>query len=610
MRSLGISLRPDGFDFALCEGNAKKHLLAASGSANLSENQATPKELGQLLAAELKKQGTGKIDQITLVLPSTGTLYRELNLPFSERAKIEQVLKFEVESELYHVDIDEVICDFLELNDERATSTLLVAVQPKKGVGQALDAASGAGLDVPVVDMDLCSMASLATHLPSAENLEDPAGYRAVLHLGSMNSLLLIYSGTSLRTARALHLGWRELARDFDDPSLEAAAEDIPEIEAVPMEGTGEVSGVGEEAPADATSAEDGDEDDEEAPADPALGLFEADVRLPYTLSLQQVLDGSEDSAKEAFLQRIAGEIHRTLLSASIQIQDVHLTGADFPGLADALTKRLDIPASSWDLPADAVAFSASLRGLDVKGCSPMNMRQEEYRFTQGLERIERPLTFALVGLIAFFLVDGVSHFQQGRARMRDAAALDNPASLVSLAIGEIDRNLNKDLPDNPPKGWRVKTDLSAFPPERYMAELRLRVANSKRALDEEVGAAGVAMPESSLDAWRLVMNVLEEELGTDQGRWMVERIKLTSVDQKSKKSSSRVDVDITLSVMGDGLTASRRIESVKAAFKQKEWVTESPSIKGSLEPTKSQGGMTGTIAIQVSTLKAKEVDA
>ena len=413
-----------------------------------------------------------------------------------------------------------------------------------------------------------------------------------------------------MRTARALHLGWRELARDFDHSSLKDAAEDIPEVEAVPVEGTGETSEATEEAIGEAEGTEGAVEEEEEDSLPQVSGLFEGDVRLPYALSLQQVLDGLSNQAREDFSQRIAGEVHRSLLSESIQIQDVQLTGASFPGLADALTQRLGIPTSSWNLPADAIAFSAALRGFGVAGCSPMNMRQEEYRFTQGLERVERPLTFALVGLIAFFLVDGVSHFQQGRARMRDAAALDNPASLVSLAVGEIDRNLNKDLPDKPPKGWRVKTDLSVFPPERHMAELRLRVSNSKRALDEEVGAAGVAMPESSLDAWRLAMSVLEEELGTDQGRWMIERIKLTSVDKKSSKSSSRVDVDIALSVMGDGLTASRRIESVKAAFKQKEWVLESPSIKGSLEPTKSQGGMTGTISIQISTVKAKEVDA
>ena len=244
---------------------------------------------------------------------------------------------------------------------------------------------------------------------------------------------------------------------------------------------------------------------------------------------------------------------------------------------------------------------------------SLINLRQEEYRYTQGLERVERPLTFALVSLIAFFLVDAVSQFQQGRARFRDAASLegdDKHSSLVELAIAEIDRNLNQGLPESPPAGWRVRTDLTDFSPERYMNELRIRVLNSKRVLDEEVGAAGIPMSESSLDAWRLVMEVLQEEMGESQGRWMIERLKLTSTDAKGRDVPAKVDVELGLSVMGDQIFASRRLEGLKVAFKNKDWVVVTPTIKGSITSVKQGEGQNGTIAFSVSPSQAKEVDA
>jgi len=236
MRSLGLSLRPDGFDFVLFEGNAKKYKVAAAGSGHLHEDKVFAKGLGKGIAAALKKSGAGKVDQVTVALPSCGTLYRELNMPFGERDKIKQVLKFEIESELYHLEIDDVVCDFLELADDRATSTLLVAVQPKVGIGQALEAMRVVGLEAPVVDMDLTSMAGIASLLPPPEAKSDElAPLRAVVHVSSMSSVLLVFAGEKLRMARALHLGWRELARGLAKGEGEVGV-DIPEIVAEPVE--------------------------------------------------------------------------------------------------------------------------------------------------------------------------------------------------------------------------------------------------------------------------------------------------------------------------------------------------------------------------------------
>ena len=140
MRSLGISLRPEGFTYALVEGTGKKHALKAAGGEDcFGRGQDASADLGRAIASSLKR--VGKIDKAVLSLPSTGAVLREISLPFNERDKVEQVLKFEIESDLYHIDVEEVVCDFLELHDERATTNLLVGALPKAHVGAALKVA-------------------------------------------------------------------------------------------------------------------------------------------------------------------------------------------------------------------------------------------------------------------------------------------------------------------------------------------------------------------------------------------------------------------------------------------------------------------------------------
>ena len=66
MRSLGLSLRPDGFDFVLFDGNAKKYKVATAGSGHLHEDKDLAKGLGKGIAAALKKSGAGKVGKLSL----------------------------------------------------------------------------------------------------------------------------------------------------------------------------------------------------------------------------------------------------------------------------------------------------------------------------------------------------------------------------------------------------------------------------------------------------------------------------------------------------------------------------------------------------------------
>ena len=104
--SLGIYLYSHGFDYVVMEGTSKRHSVSSSGSIMFESGIAgEAKPLGRLIADHCK---AFKTNQICVTLSSVSVLNRELGLPFSDRDKVAQVIKYEIESELYHLDIEHV----------------------------------------------------------------------------------------------------------------------------------------------------------------------------------------------------------------------------------------------------------------------------------------------------------------------------------------------------------------------------------------------------------------------------------------------------------------------------------------------------------------------
>lgn len=622
MRSLGISLRPDGFSFAICDGSLKKYSVAASGSGYLPDDcKDRAKELGKALAAGLKSGGASKYDRVVIAAPGLTTPLRELSLPFSDREKIMQVLKFEVESELYHIDIEDVVCDFVELQDDRATTTLLVASQPKEDIQTTLDVLSAASIDAPLLDLDFSALASFTPSVPSvalAEVGEDGESVslaervdllHGLLHIGPYSSVLIVYSERGVRAVRELHVGYRELARDI-------GLQTVPEVEAEPVfEGRdAEAIAAAESAEAAALEAideltgETHDEADEEELAGDGASLWGVDSSLSTQVEPAVLLDQADAAMVAELRKRIVAEVRRGLLASSLNLESVTVTGSVLPGLEEALQQRLGMPVRTLESEDDAcpIAVGAALRGLGEK-TSAMNFRQEEFRFTKGLERIEGPLTFAMVSLIAYFVLAGVVDFKVGNSKMKAAAGLDGSPSLLSLTAAEVDQLLNENMPENAPKEWRVATNFEGrdIPRQFHIRRLRDGVDNASDQLDEMLGTSGtLELPQSCLNAWRLVSDVLERELGREGGpRWMLEDLQLTSFDEKSRLAA-HVEVKITLTIFGPSATAIG--EGLQNALGGKEWTLGAPE-SGGWEPLSEAEGRFATMTVRVNTAAARD---
>ncbi len=625
--SLGIHLRPDGFDYVLLEGSAKRWTMKDHGSGRWDPG-AAPKSLGRALSEGVRLKG--KVDKVVLALPGSRALLREISLPFTDRDKVHQVLKFEVESELYHLDVDEVLADFLTLAGERATPTLLVTVLPKEVVREALDVAAGAGWDPPVVDVAYAALANAVAALDAGgtpllrgvasgdaagdeeREVAAAAAPTAFLHVGPLECQLLIQAPDGgLRAARILPFGWREILRGLDVAAATPAAEgevlppdaDLAEVEARAAEEAaaeaGGDAGEGVDGPDEGDGGDEGDTDEE-----PHGRLFGVDAGVPTAPSLDEAVGLAGPERLASFRRQLLREVRRGLAAHPVPVARLGVLGDAVPGLEEDLAAAVGVPVARPDL-GDAVAgacpiaLGIGLRGIGVDRLG-MNFRQEEFRYARGLERVEGPLTLALVGLIAFLVFDAGLHFKRARFLRMEADRIYRQADVRVEALNERVR-----ADDEYPEEWLIRNDLEGLDvEERYRLQtLYNRVRAAKKDLDELMGESDLEMPPSALEAWRLLSEFLREEMADYPDRWMIESFDFTSVDARrsgSRESPAHVITKFGITLKGDDAERiAGQFDRLEQAFAERPWVWGDPAIPNT-EPAKVGPGKTAIITVNI----------
>ncbi|MDA0668031.1 MAG: hypothetical protein O3A95_08465 [Planctomycetota bacterium] len=584
--SLGIHLQSHGFDYVLLEGSAKKHSVKSSGGAVYRpEDLKNSKLLGKLISDTVKG---GKADQVVVTLPASGVVMRELSLPFSDREKVMQVLKFEIESELYHLSFDDVMADFIELSDGRATPTLLVSVLQKDRVSAALDILGAADWDPPIITLSHGSLYTALQALPRTTTA-DGEQLETYLEVGSESSLLLVLNADgTLRGSRALPMGWRELTRGafLAVAVVEPVAEEF-------AEGDEDEEGQdGEDA-----SASFGDETEA---TKLALG---GDASLPFGIGFSTALEMASEGQIQSFLTSIAKEVRRALVALGSQEGPVYLLGASIPGLEEHLQARLGREVAPLSLgmasakgeEPNAVALGAAMRGIGVNTAT-MNFRQEEYRYARGLERIEGSLTLALVGLIVFFAFELAINLKVAQQYKLDSAAIFDRANSKVVVLN------TKVMEDEEyPDEWIIKNNFAGVDVSEAgrISLLTSNVMKAQKQLDELMGESDLEMPPSCLEAWRLLMIFLEEEMSDYAGRWMIENFAFTSVDSNAREDG-HVNVKFGITIFPDGSGSFiGRFDRLLANLKAEPWTMGSPTLP-STENAAEGGGKTGIVSVKI----------
>jgi Tfp pilus assembly PilM family ATPase len=538
-RSCGLRIGARRFELVVLEGSAKKFRIVSStvgdlGSGVAGEAGDPPADAVASLQAEVKKHAI-PTDNIGLAVDTGLAAFRNLKMPFADRAKIEQVLKFEVESLLPQWNIDDVVVDFHTLAATSDSSDLLVTAVPKAELRKLLDLCAKAGAEPQEAELEITAMvnAALAAGLCGVDNAQ------ILVHVGESSTSVVVMDAGKVREMRAIHLG----ALSHEIAPMTITEEETPLVEG------------------DATEAT--------AP-DPSTDPAEVERRL------------------DQVVRRIRRELGRTVSAARTvhPIEAIYVCGLGIPDLATG--QVLDVPVQPLDVfspmgespDADAgelvVAYGCALRQLGGGELHP-SLRREELHYTGALERLELPLAVVALLLVTFLGVWNIFLYKEstfldaklgvwrdwtrtylvGNINKGQAGILKSPSDDVRRYLTNLDEDVD-----------RTKFE--------QLEHVKALLQGEVKKLEKDLGQdAEISQPQSALTALTLVLDVLEKR--TSGGLARPSLRKATAVYQRGKANrpdSVKVSFDLTFFADSPAL-ATNFYEAFKRDLESQPWYVD-----------------------------------
>jgi hypothetical protein len=536
-RSCGLRIGPRRFEFVILDGSPKKHRIIGyhAGDFDVDEDgemNGAAKALGQALQSHSIPH-----DNVGLVIDSAQAAFRRMSLPFTDRAKIDQVIKFEVESELPQWNIDDVIVDFHVLSENEDSCEVLVTAVPKEGMQGTIDVAEKAGIEPLEAEIEATAMINAAMgadlcHLDDAQVL---------VHVGERSTSVAVIDAGELREMRVIHIG--ALTHEMTTA----------------------------DAPAPTETGEDGEAAVVEAPAQIAIDPAAAARRT------------------EQAVKRIRRELGRTMSAVRTihPIEAIYVCGMDLDGLVgesilDTPVYVLDCFDADGGQPADGygqlvVAYGSALRQLGGGVLAP-SLRREELRYTGTWERVEYPLAVAAMLLFfvlffSWFLLGQQTEYLNGNVSWWTTSL--NQHLIPDVVPGHLyppseDTKFVEEFKAKYAEGdYKLTDDLVA-----NLEELERQLGDAVIALGDQAGNSGGKMPQSVFQAANLVLGIVESHK-TD---WRLSIRKLTGTYQHSNRQGKPSTVKITLDAVfldDDVIGATNDYEDFNRELSNMPWVVE-----------------------------------
>ncbi|SRR5260221_6574606 len=555
-RSCGLRIGPRRFELVVLDGNPKKSRIVAFAVGDLPRTIFEPvvaataaagtpgaegvevedpvEQAAEILARAVKEHNI-PTDNVGLAIDTGLAAFRTLKIAISDEAKIEQVLKFEVESLLPQWSIDDIVVDFHKLEANAESSELLITAVKKADLRRILDLCTKAGIEPQEAELEATAMvnAALAAGLCTVDTAQ------ILVHIGEVSTSVVIMDAGKVREMRAIHLG----AMSHEMPT----APGTPVVEGEPVV-------PGAEAPA-------------ETPV-PVLDVAEKERRL--------------DQAT----RRIRRELGRTVSAARTlhAVDAVYVCGLEVPGLVDS--QVFDVPVRALDVfgpdggqPGQGagelvVAYGAALRQLGGGVLKP-SLRREELRYTGAFERLELPM--AVVALLLVTLLGVWNIFVYKEATFVDANLGAWRDQTKAFLMGDLKKGRPGALknPSEEIKRYVASMDsATALTKYEQMDRLRGLLQGEVKTLEKNLGQdTEIAQPQSALTGLTLVLDVLEK-LGTETARPSLRKV--GAAYQRARVSTNKGDtVKITLDVtfFADSPTlATNFYEGFVRELKSKPW--------------------------------------
>ncbi len=560
-RSCGLRIGPRRYELVVLDGSPKKHKITAYAMGDLPhDGENAEAEAAAILKAAAKEAGI-PFDNVGVALDTGTAAFRSLKVPFSDRNKIEEVIKFEVESQLPQWNIDDVVVDFHVMDARDEHSELLVTAVPKAEVKKVLDLCTKAGIEPLEAELETSAMvnAALASDLCTTDNAQ------VLVQIGELSTSVVVVDGRKVREMRAIRLG--------------------------AMAGEGPVTGDGDvppegESPADATPLE---------PRDP------------------------EESARrlEQAIKRIRRELGRTVSAARTlrPIEGVYVCGLELPGLVgsriqDIEVRTLDVFQQDGGQPSTGssplvVAYGVALRQLGGGELKP-HLRREELRFAGAFEKVELPLAVVALLAITFlgvwfiFLTKETEFVERKVAYWRDSAQ--------KFLIGDLKKGHQGYLLYPSDSMAKYLTDLNADTERTDFEQLKyvnFQLNTEIKKLEKDLGQdASVEQPQSSLVACSLVLGTLEEEV-KQGGRPSLRKVQSTyTVGKQGNGDYVRVVLDVTF-FASDTVEATQNYEDFIKATEAQPWCRGKIDRRPSVSLEDGKGIWVVGLAIEVDVSKA-----
>jgi Tfp pilus assembly PilM family ATPase len=559
-RSCGLRIGPRRYELVVLDGSPKKHKIVAYATGDLPHTGEDASAVAILRA--VVKDHALPLDNLGVALDTGTAAFRVLKVPFSDRAKIEEVIKFEVESQLPQWNIDDVVVDFHVMDASEDQSELLVTAVPKSELKHVLDLCSKAGIEPLEAELETSAMvnAALASDLCTLDNAQ------LLVHVGEISTSVVVVDGRRVREMRAIRIG--AMATEVAQP--------------------GEA-----EAPPPAES--------EDAPADPL------EPRDP------------EETARrlEQAIKRIRRELGRTVSAARTlhPIDAVYVCGLELPGLVgsriqDVEVRPLDVFQQDGGQPAEGsgplvVAYGVALRQLGGGELKP-SLRREDLRYAGAFEKVELPL--AVVALLAITIIGVWFIFLTKETEFVDRRLAFWRNSCQKFLIGDLKQGKQayllypSDTIQKYLSNMDADTDRDNFEQLQYVnGQLKQEIKKFEKDLGQD---ASIEQPQSALVACSLVLGSLESEI-QGGGRPSLRKVQSTyTIGKQGKGDYVRVVLDITF-FANDTVEATQNYEDFIKATEAQPWCRGPIDRRPSVSLEDGKGIWVVGLAIEVDVSKA-----
>lgn len=539
--SCGIHVDHRRFHLVALDGSVKKHKISARFSGEVAPGEDPVVAVSTALK-RVAKEHKLKSDSVHLAVDSGLAAFRTLTLPFDDRAKIEEVIKFEVENDFPQWDIDDVVVDFLVLTTKPGIeSSLLVTAVPKQRLERQLAACERAGLESSDAELD---GTALFTAAHGAGLLAEDSA-QILVQVGDASTTVVVAAGGKLVSMRAIRAG---------------ALPPLPSLFESP------------------------DAEEEEG----AEGAEAAEASAEEAEALQQ--------RAEQTAQRIRRELGRTI--AAIQsdrpIEAIYVCGhplLDEETLFDVPVLPMDVVVGGAEEPIPGelvVAYGAALSALGGSPLKP-HLRREELRFTGKFERLELPM--AVFSLLLFTLLAVQYIVLDKQIKWRDEGVLTHDPPWPGDLQLWLQYSNSYLLPD-PETGWTgrlkdppkeladfleraEKGEIDTLTKFQEIQRIRFLLTEEIKKIKRELGqVSDIKQPQSALQGMLLVMGVVKG-LGDQVGRYGIRSL---SADYRQGRSGAPDTVEVKLDMdffAEDSLAATRAYKAMQNALEAETWCVD-----------------------------------